>query len=150
MDKESYCQLRWSWRWIRQCQLRLPQRLPVPPSHRRRNRGSRYVCLKMISFWCQKSSDLYLRGFYDHNDSTGANYLYKPSCFFGFNIMDEVVVPDDIEVGDYVLSFRWDCEQTPQVWNACSTIKVVWFHVQMWCQKYVWWIIKIYLKVTWK
>jgi len=58
-------------------------------------------------------------------EGQGANYLYKPSCFFGFNIMDEVVVPDDIEVGDYVLSFRWDCEQTPQVWNACSTIKVV-------------------------
>ena len=51
--------------------------------------------------------------------------MYKPSCFFGFNIMDEVVVPDDIEVGDYVLSFRWDCEQTSQIWTACANINIV-------------------------
>ena len=25
---------------------------------------------------------------------------------------------------DYVLSFRWDCEQTPQVWTTCSSIRV--------------------------
>ena len=24
--------------------------------------------------------------------------------------------------GEYVLSFRWDCEQTPQIWAGCSDI----------------------------
>jgi len=50
------------------------------------------------------------------------NYL---KTMFDFNIMDEVVVPADLEVGEYALSFRWDCEETPQVWNACSSIIVV-------------------------
>ena len=27
--------------------------------------------------------------------------------------------------GDYVLSFRWDCEQTSQIWNGCSSIRIV-------------------------
>ena len=27
--------------------------------------------------------------------------------------------------GDYVLSWRWDCEQTPQIWNTCADLTVV-------------------------
>jgi hypothetical protein len=34
---------------------------------------------------------------------------------FHFNIVDLLRVPRDIESGEYTLSFRWDCEQTPQI-----------------------------------
>jgi len=48
-------------------------------------------------------------------------------CFgwdeFGFSIVDEVVVPS--EPGAYVLSWRWDCEQSPQVWNNCADVVVI-------------------------
>jgi len=44
---------------------------------------------------------------------------------FKWTLMDEVVVPQQLEQGDYVLSFRWDCEQTPQIWNACANIKIL-------------------------
>ena len=45
--------------------------------------------------------------------------ISDPSNYaFHFSIVDQVQVPADIEPGDYVLSFRWDCEQTPQVWSA--------------------------------
>jgi len=43
---------------------------------------------------------------------------------FNFTIIDHVQVPIDLKPGHYVLSFRWDCEQTPQVWAACSNIKI--------------------------
>ena len=43
---------------------------------------------------------------------------------FLFSVMDEVEVPDDLVPGEYVLSFRWDCEQTPQIWNGCSSIRI--------------------------
>ena len=33
---------------------------------------------------------------------------------FAFSIVDSVVVPHDLAPGEYALSFRWDCEQTPQ------------------------------------
>merc|ERR1711920_358154 len=37
-----------------------------------------------------------------------------------FSIMDSLRVPE--QEGDYVLQWRWDCEQTPQVWNSCADI----------------------------
>lgn len=38
---------------------------------------------------------------------------------------DRVQVPQSLETGPYVLSFRWDCENTPQVWNSCANIEIV-------------------------
>lgn len=43
--------------------------------------------------------------------------------FFDFGIVDQVKVPD-LPEGKYVLSFRWDVEQTPQVWNQCADITI--------------------------
>jgi len=36
-----------------------------------------------------------------------------------------VEVPDSLIPGEYVLSFRYDCQESPQVWNACANIKIV-------------------------
>ena len=36
-----------------------------------------------------------------------------------------VEVPESLEPGEYVLSFRWDCQKTPQVWSSCANIQVV-------------------------
>jgi len=41
-----------------------------------------------------------------------------------FTIIDKLQVPSDIGTGDYVLSFRWDCEQTSQVWTTCASIHI--------------------------
>lgn len=43
---------------------------------------------------------------------------------FNFSIVDEVRVPSNLEVGDYLLSWRWDSEMTPQVWAGCSDIRI--------------------------
>merc|ERR1712050_824332 len=40
-----------------------------------------------------------------------------------YGIVDLVKVPD-VPPGDYVLSFRWDCEQLPQVWSNCADVKI--------------------------
>mmetsp|Transcript_68992 Transcript_68992/g.120057 ORF Transcript_68992/g.120057 Transcript_68992/m.120057 type:complete len:240 (+) Transcript_68992:2-721(+) len=40
-----------------------------------------------------------------------------------YQIIDKVKVPD-MPTGDYVMSFRWDCEQTPQIWSQCADIKI--------------------------
>jgi len=42
---------------------------------------------------------------------------------FDFGIVDTVQVPD-LHEGKYVLSFRWEAEQTPQVWASCSDITI--------------------------
>ena len=39
-----------------------------------------------------------------------------------FKIVDKVKIPKDLEPGKYVLGFRWDVEQTAQVWTSCADI----------------------------
>uniref|UniRef100_A0A7M5V5A9 Uncharacterized protein n=1 Tax=Clytia hemisphaerica TaxID=252671 RepID=A0A7M5V5A9_9CNID len=41
---------------------------------------------------------------------------------FEFVIIDMLHIPEDVEPGEYVVSFRWDGEQFPQVWNMCSSV----------------------------
>merc|ERR1711912_33124 len=41
-----------------------------------------------------------------------------------YGIVDTVKIPDDLPEGDYVLSFRWDVEQLPQVWGNCADVTV--------------------------
>jgi hypothetical protein len=49
----------------------------------------------------------------------------QPVCMkeMDYEIIDKVKVPD-LQPGRYVLSFRWDCEQTPQIWSQCSDIEI--------------------------
>ena len=37
-----------------------------------------------------------------------------------FNIMDRVQVPSGLSPGPWVLSWRWDAEELPQVWTNCA------------------------------
>lgn len=40
-----------------------------------------------------------------------------------FQIVDKIKVPQ-LPEGEYVVSFRWDCEQTPQVWSQCADVVI--------------------------
>jgi len=42
----------------------------------------------------------------------------------GYEIVDKVQIPDTIKAGDYVFSWRWDSEETPQVWTQCSIVTI--------------------------
>jgi hypothetical protein len=44
---------------------------------------------------------------------------------FSYSVVDEVEVPADLEAGDYLLSWRWDAEQSPQIWQGCADITLV-------------------------
>lgn len=39
-------------------------------------------------------------------------------------MVDTVRIPATIASGDYVLQFRWDCEETDQVWAQCSDVRI--------------------------
>ena len=39
-------------------------------------------------------------------------------------VIDHLKIPGDLEPGSYVLSFRWDCKCSPQVWSVCSNILI--------------------------
>ena len=42
-----------------------------------------------------------------------------------FAIEDHLIVPDDIEAGEYVLGWRWDCEMSSQVWSNCADLEIL-------------------------
>lgn len=44
---------------------------------------------------------------------------------FPFSVVDQVHVPAELAAGEYVLSWRWDAEQTKQVWSQCADVRIV-------------------------
>merc|ERR1712156_944214 len=41
-----------------------------------------------------------------------------------FRIVDMVKIPESLPLGEYVLSFRWDCEESSQIWTQCADVKI--------------------------
>ena len=41
------------------------------------------------------------------------------------SIIDRVQVPTNLGEGLFTVSFRYDCEQTSQVWNSCGDVEIV-------------------------
>lgn len=57
--------------------------------------------------------------------------LFAPPCpgcsgdRRNFSVVDEVFVPASLASGNYTLSWRWDTEETPQIWNNCGDVTIV-------------------------
>ena len=64
-----------------------------------------------------------LHGFGYHNSTNCTDN----SCdkFHDYSIVDNVVIPTTIPAGNYLLSWRWDCEQTHQIWQNCADVRIV-------------------------
>lgn len=43
---------------------------------------------------------------------------------FNWSIKDKIKIPADLAPGAYSISWRWDCEETPQVWNSCADVMI--------------------------
>jgi len=63
-----------------------------------------------------------------HSCSTGT---YPCECsgwgvgdLFRLEIVDKLKVPPNLAPGEYVLGWRWDCEESTQVWASCSDISI--------------------------
>lgn len=39
-------------------------------------------------------------------------------------ISDHVLIPKDLPAGEYVLGWRWDCEETAQIWQNCADVSI--------------------------
>ena len=46
------------------------------------------------------------------------------AVLYHWKVVDELKVPEGLN-GDYVVSWRWDSEQTPQVWTQCAIVTIV-------------------------
>lgn len=59
-----------------------------------------------------------------HNPMPAAERAEYCAVVMDFHIVDLVKIPTNLPLGDYVLSFRWDCEQTPQIWTQCADVEI--------------------------
>jgi len=44
---------------------------------------------------------------------------------YNLEIFDKVAIPADLMPGRYVLGWRWDCEESNQIWSSCSDVTIV-------------------------
>lgn len=44
---------------------------------------------------------------------------------FQVAVVDALQIPTDLQPGHYVLGFRWDAEETAQVWSSCADILIL-------------------------
>jgi len=44
---------------------------------------------------------------------------------YDLEIVDWVQIPADLPAGEYVLGWRWDCEESNQIWSSCSDVTIV-------------------------
>jgi len=43
---------------------------------------------------------------------------------YNLEIIDQLRLPADLPNGEYVLGWRWDCEESTQIWTSCSDITI--------------------------
>lgn len=65
-----------------------------------------------------------LRGFNGFTPYDTKTIPWVRKALTHYSVVDKVQVPKDLKPGDYVLSFRIDCEQTSQIWSQCADIRV--------------------------
>jgi len=65
----------------------------------------------------------------DHGPEPWSSDLsYQGACSGDWTvglIADTVLIPDELPPGDYVLGWRYDCEETAQVWQNCADVRIV-------------------------
>jgi len=74
------------------------------------------------------------RGLYGYGQARCTSHLPGKECSqeesefwgrrFNFNLIDLVQVPM-VPPGDYLLAFRYDAEQTPEIWSICADVTIV-------------------------
>jgi len=52
------------------------------------------------------------------------NTTFPEKSITAFSVVDLMRVPVTIKPGPYILSWRWDCEQSPQIWQNCADILI--------------------------
>ena len=77
-----------------------------------------FLELTAAGFWGFGVPDLALGG-----NSKELQKLIDSEGDNSFNIVDQVQVPEG-RTGDFVFQWRWDSEQTAQVWTQCAVVTI--------------------------
>jgi hypothetical protein len=63
-------------------------------------------------------------GFEPFCDNTPENSCSGEWGPYNMEIVDKVQIPKDLPEGDWVLGWRLDCEESNQIWQSCSDVRI--------------------------
>jgi hypothetical protein len=64
---------------------------------------------------------------YDPNPPKDGGYGGLCSGWYGpdnLEVVDSVRIPPHLAAGKYVLQWRWDCEESAQIWMQCADVTI--------------------------
>jgi len=71
----------------------------------------------------QFTNELTAAGFWGYGNGGSANSPALAAVQDTYSLVDTVRVPEGLE-GDFVVQWRWDSEQTAQVWTQCAVVTI--------------------------
>lgn len=73
---------------------------------------------------CSGQPDCPNPGSANKGHDTQQNFAGCSGDWRGGSIVDTVLIPADLEPGQWVLGWRWDCEETSQIWQSCADVTI--------------------------
>jgi len=63
-----------------------------------------------------------ISGYFLNHDA--GSFTLSSLVGFTYSIVDLVQIPETVKAGKYLLSWRWDCEQSKQIWQNCADVTI--------------------------
>jgi len=96
---------------------------PIPDSLQVTNGGEgKCTWDSAVSFSNVKAREEFIASFGDEDVCDYGIDHHAPS---DWHVFDKVVVPADLDDGEYLLSWRWDAYMADQMWTGCADVTVV-------------------------
>merc|ERR1711972_846625 len=97
--------------------------IPIPDQNQIQL-GDEGQCLSdaIASFSNDDARTQFLADFGSEQNCDSGSIFHSPQTW---HIMDKVKVPLNIEPGEYLVSWRWDCFKADQLWSNCADVEIV-------------------------
>eukprot|EP00957_Ditylum_brightwellii_P138598 10563980-Ditylum_brightwellii.AAC.1 len=95
---------------------------PIPDSLQVTN-GGEGKCMwdSVTSFSNPKAKDEFVSSFGNQHFCDWGADSHAP---YDWHVFDKVIIPTDLEEGEYVLSWRWDAYMADQMWTNCADVTI--------------------------
>jgi hypothetical protein len=97
--------------------------MPIPDTNQI-TLGDEGQCLSdaINSFSNDDAKEKFLADFGSEENCDRGSIMHAPR---NWHIMDKVKVPSNIEPGEYLVSWRWECYKADQLWSNCADVEIV-------------------------
>ena len=87
--------------------------------------GSRYEPACQESLACRRAGSHHAAHTGDEGSTPCECSGWGDGDMYRMEQVDSLKLPADLAAGDWVLGWRWDCEESTQIWASCSDVTIV-------------------------